>query len=149
VTSDASNTRALKTPLSSNAWLGAAALVVAGALQTLTFSPFSLWWLGPVSVLLILLVTVPMASGKLFRAGWLTGLGLFGSGASWVYISISEHGNTAIPIAILLTVLFVAGLALFHGLAFWFWGRASAGGAVGRIRRSRNPTRIKPHHSRI
>ena len=103
--SDAKNTRALKTPLSSNALLGAAALLVAGAMQTLTFSPFNLWWLGPVSVLLILLVTVPLAPEKLFRAGWLTGLGLFGSGASWVYVSISEHGNTAIPIAVLLTVL--------------------------------------------
>ena len=69
MTSDAANTRALKTPFSSNAWLGAAALVVAGALQTLTFSPFNLWWLGPVSLLLILLVTVPLAPEKLFRAG--------------------------------------------------------------------------------
>ncbi|HCA12871.1 MAG TPA: apolipoprotein N-acyltransferase, partial [Marinobacter adhaerens] len=67
--SDAKNTRALKTPLSSNALLGAAALLVAGAMQTLTFSPFNLWWLGPVSVLLILLVTVPLAPEKLFRAG--------------------------------------------------------------------------------
>ena len=131
--SDAKNTRALKTPLSSNALLGAAALLVAGAMQTLTFSPFNLWWLGPVSVLLILLVTVPLAPEKLFRAGWLTGLGLFGSGASWVYVSISEHGNTAIPIAVLLTVLFVAGLALFHGLAFWFWGKLAKESAARRL----------------
>lgn len=108
--------QSLSTPLSSNRWLGAATLVVAGALQTLTFSPFHLWWLGPVSIVLILLVTVPQTSEKLFRAGWFTGLGLFGSGASWVYVSISEHSNTAIPIAVLLTVIFVAGLALFHGL---------------------------------
>ncbi|MCW9006631.1 MAG: apolipoprotein N-acyltransferase, partial [Marinobacter sp.] len=131
--SDAKNTRALKTPLSSNALLGAAALLVAGAMQTLTFSPFNLWWLGPVSVLLILLVTIPLAPEKLFRAGWLTGLGLFGSGASWVYISISEHGNTAIPVAILLTVLFVAGLALFHGLAFWFWGKLAKDSPARRL----------------
>ncbi len=131
--SDAKNTRALKTPLSSNALLGAATLLVAGAMQTLTFSPFNLWWLGPVSVLLILLVTVPLAPEKLFRAGWLTGLGLFGSGASWVYVSISEHGNTAIPIAVLLTVLFVAGLALFHGLAFWFWGKLAKDSPARRL----------------
>ncbi|CAN0597742.1 unnamed protein product, partial [Ectocarpus sp. 12 AP-2014] len=70
---------------------------------------------------------------KLFRAGWLTGLGLFGSGASWVYISISEHGNTSIPVSLLLTVVFVAGLALFHGLAFWGWGKLAKESYVRRL----------------
>lgn len=119
--------------LLSNRWLASAILIIAGAMQTLTFSPFYLWWLGPVSILLILLVTVPLASAKLFGAGWLTGLGLFGSGASWVYISISEYGNTDTFIAILLTVLFVAGLALFHGLAFWFWGKLAKRSPVRRL----------------
>lgn len=124
---------ALNTHLSRNRWLGAITLVVAGALQTLTFSPFNWWWLGPVSIALILLVTVPLPSRKLFRAGWLTGLGLFASGASWVYISISKYGNTPIPVAVLLTVLFVMGLALFHGLAFWFWGKLAKSSPVRRL----------------
>jgi len=114
-------------------WLGPVILVIAGALQTLTFSPFHLWALGPVSVLLILLATLHLPSEKLFRAGWLTGLGLFASGVSWVYISISEHGNTPIPVAVLLMVLFVAGLALFHGLAFWFWGKLARHSLVRRL----------------
>ncbi|AOY87064.1 apolipoprotein N-acyltransferase [Marinobacter salinus] len=133
MTSDPSEIRGLKSPLSTNRWLGSATLLVAGALQTLTFSPFNLWWLGPVSILLILLVTVPLHPGKLFKAGWLIGLGLFGSGASWVYISISEHGNTSIPVSILLTVLFVSGLAIFHGLAFWFWGKLAKKSPVRRL----------------
>ena len=58
-------------------WLGPAILMIAGALQTLTFSPFHIWALGPVSVLLILLVTLNLPSEKLFRAGWFVGLGLF------------------------------------------------------------------------
>ncbi|SOB78398.1 Apolipoprotein N-acyltransferase [Marinobacter sp. LV10R510-11A] len=117
----------------SNRWLGAATLVVAGALQTLTFSPFHFWWLGPVSMLLILLVTIPLAAKKLFSAGWLTGMGLFGSGASWVYISISEFGNTSIAISILLTVAFVAGLALVPALAFWLWSKLAKSSAVRRL----------------
>ncbi|SHK34773.1 Apolipoprotein N-acyltransferase [Marinobacter antarcticus] len=116
-----------------NRWLSMATLVVAGALQTLTFSPFHLWWLGPVSLLLTLLVTIPLPAKKLFAAGWLTGLGLFGSGASWVYISISEYGNTPIPVAVLLTVAFAAGLALFPALAFWFWGKLAKDSAVRRL----------------
>lgn len=126
-------TTVLASPLSEQPWLRAVALLVAGALQTLTFSPFNWWWLGPVSVALILLCCLPLAPQKLFRAGWLVGLGLFGTGASWVYISISEHGNTSVPLAIILTVIFVAGLALFHGLAFWAWGRLTKDSTVRRL----------------
>ncbi|MGC8121173.1 apolipoprotein N-acyltransferase [Marinobacter sp. VGCF2001] len=123
----------LKTPLATGKWSSAAILVIAGALQTLTFSPFYLWWLGPVSIFLILLVTVHQAPSRLFRSGWLTGLGLFASGASWIYISISKHGNTSVPLAIVLMVIFIAGLALFHGLAFWFWGKLAKDSAPRRL----------------
>jgi len=120
-------------PLNRHPWLGAGILVLAGALQTLTFAPFGQWWLGPLSILLILWVTLPAPGRRLFLAGWLTGLGLFASGASWVYISISEYGNTAVPLAIVLTVLFVAGLALFHALTFWFWGKLAPDTPVRRL----------------
>lgn len=121
------------TKLTRYPWLAALLLVAAGALQTLTFSPFNLWWLGPVSIALIVLLALPLPSQRLFRAGWLVGFGLFGSGASWVYISISEYGNTSVPVSILLTVLFVAGLALFHGLAFLCWGKLAKHSAIRRL----------------
>ena len=130
---DSPRATAMPSVLLQQSWPRAALLVVAGALQTLTFSPFNWWWLGPVSVFLILLCCLPLASEKLFRAGWLTGLGLFGSGASWVYVSISEHGNTSVPLAILLTVIFVTGLALFHGLAFWCWGKLAKHSTIRRL----------------
>ncbi|QBM16278.1 apolipoprotein N-acyltransferase [Marinobacter sp. JH2] len=123
----------LNLKFTTNPWFSAAILLIAGAAQTLTFSPFHFWWLGPLSAFLILLVTLHQPSKKLFRAGWLVGLGLFGSGASWIYISISEHGNTPIPVAIILMILFVAGLALFHGLAFWFWGKLAKQNLVRRL----------------
>ncbi|MDF0748874.1 apolipoprotein N-acyltransferase [Marinobacter sp. 71-i] len=126
-------TTVLTSPFSERPWLRAVALLIAGALQTLTFSPFNWWWLGPLSVALILLCCLPLAPQKLFRAGWLAGLGLFGTGASWVYISISEHGNTSVPLAIILTVIFVAGLALFHGLAFWAWGKLAKDNPIRRL----------------
>ncbi|MBK1885349.1 apolipoprotein N-acyltransferase [Marinobacter sp. DY40_1A1] len=119
--------------LLSNRWYSAATLFVAGALQTLTFSPFHLWWLGPISALMILLVCIPLPARKLFFAGLLAGLGLFGSGATWVYISISEFGNTSIPVSVLLTAAFVAVLALFPALAFWFWGKLAKASAVRRL----------------
>ncbi len=114
-------------------WLGGLVLVAAGALQTLTLSPFDWWWLGPLSVALIVFVTLPLSTNRLFCAGWLTGLGLFGSGVSWVYVSISEYGNTSTAIAVLLTALFVAGLALIHGLAFWCWGKLARNSAARKL----------------
>lgn len=125
--------RPLNLRFTDHPWFGPAILLIAGAIQTLTFSPFHLWWLGPLSVFLIVLVTLHQASEKLFRAGWFIGLGLFGSGASWIYISISEHGNTSVPVAVLLMVLFIAGLALFHGLAFWFWGKLAKESMIRRL----------------
>lgn len=131
--SEATDMPAWSTTLSASRWLSRSLLLIAGALQTLTFSPFELWWLGPLSALLIVLVSVPLRPERLFAAGWFTGLGLFGSGASWVYISISQYGNTSIPVSVLLTVIFVAGLALFHGLAFWFWGKLAKDSQIRRL----------------
>ncbi|WP_309045217.1 apolipoprotein N-acyltransferase [Marinobacter sediminicola] len=119
--------------LLSNRWFSAATLLVAGALQTLTFSPFHFWWLGPISAFLILLACIPLPAKQLFFAGLLVGLGLFGSGATWVYISISEFGNTSIPVSVLLTAAFVAVLALFPGIAFWFWGKLAKVSAIRRL----------------
>ncbi len=114
-------------------WLGALVLLVAGALQTLTLSPWEWWWLGPVSIALIVSVTLFQTSRQLFLSGWLTGVGLFASGVTWIYISISEHGNTSIPLAIALMALFIAGLGLVHGIAFWCWGKLAKDSPVRRL----------------
>jgi len=98
-------------------------LILAGALQTLSFSPWEFWLAGLVSLVLILVLCISRPAPELFRSGWLVGLGLFGSGASWVYVSIHDYGMTAAPLATLMTLLFVAGLALVTGVVFWCWGK--------------------------
>ena len=107
------------------------ALVATGALQTLAFAPFYLWPAALLSLMLILLLCSGREAKPLFRDGWFLGLGLFGSGASWVYVSISEYGMTAAPLAAIMTLLFAMGLALFPAIAFWCWGRL-AGTHTGR-----------------
>ncbi|MFT7288165.1 MAG: apolipoprotein N-acyltransferase [Halieaceae bacterium] len=96
---------------------------LAGALITLSFAPFSLWptaILGCAVFAYLLSRCSPRAA--LWR-GWLFGFGLFGSGASWVYVSIHQYGNASVGLAILLTVLFCAGLALLHALQAWAYAR--------------------------
>ncbi|MEH6634397.1 MAG: apolipoprotein N-acyltransferase [Halioglobus sp.] len=96
---------------------------LAGALVTLSLAPFGLWPAGILScVLYAYLLSTCSASQALWR-GWLYGLGMFGTGVSWVYVSIHVHGHASIPLAILLTVVFCAGLSLLHALFAWCYVR--------------------------
>jgi apolipoprotein N-acyltransferase len=55
---------------------------------------------------------------------WVFGLGKYGLGASWVYVSIHVYGNAPPPLAALLVVLFVALLAfLFSAPLGWIYAR--------------------------
>ncbi|MGM0983573.1 MAG: apolipoprotein N-acyltransferase [Pseudomonadota bacterium] len=103
--------------------LGCLAALFAGGLTTLTASPFELWWLGPVAAGLVYLGLHSLTPAQAALRGWCYGLGLFGSGASWVYVSIHDYGYTGVPLALLLTALFVAGLALFFAATLWLYRR--------------------------
>jgi apolipoprotein N-acyltransferase len=99
---------------------------VAGALAPLSFSPLD-WWplaLLSASVFYILLQhTTPRHAAWL---AWCYGCGFFGVGASWVYVSIHDFGNAPPVLAGVLTLLFVAGLALFTMLQGWVYRRFGA-----------------------
>ena len=97
--------------------------VFAGAGVTLASAPFGFWplaLLSPAALLLLINSLTPLQA--LFR-GWLFGLGVFASGASWVYVSIQVHGGTPVPLALLMTALFAAALAVFFALQAWIWQR--------------------------
>jgi len=106
-----------------NPWLVLILAPLAGALITLSLAPFNYWPAGIISCALYayLLCTCTPRQGA--WRGWLFGLGLFGSGVSWVYVSIHEFGNAGVGLAGLLTALFCAGLALLHLLFGWCYAR--------------------------
>ncbi|HEY2338230.1 MAG TPA: apolipoprotein N-acyltransferase [Burkholderiales bacterium] len=67
------------------------------------------------------------------RAFWVAfcfGLGLFGAGVSWVYVSLSQFGGMWPPLAALATFLFCALLACFTGAAGWLQARIPAAPAL-------------------
>jgi len=100
-------------------WLRGLAACAAGAATTLAFAPFDLAplaLLGP-ALLFHLWQTGSLRSG--FLHGWLFGLGLLGTGVSWLHISIDQFGNVGLPLALLITFGFVLGVALLFGLAGW------------------------------
>lgn len=95
----------------------------AGGLITVSLAPFDLWPAGILSCCLYLGLLRHCSVRLAVLRGWLFGLGMFGSGASWVYVSIHDHGNASVPLALLLTALFCGGLALLQALFAWVYVR--------------------------
>ena len=87
--------------------------ILSGALLPLAFAPTN-WvpivFISPAILLAIWLHSTPVQS--LWR-GWLFGLGFFGIGTSWVYVSIHQFGNASTSLAVLITTLFIFILAMF------------------------------------
>lgn len=91
---------------------------LAGASLPLAFAPHHFWFLAIVSPALLLWVwqNYYLTPGKLFSTGFIYGIGMFGVGVSWVFVSIHDYGNTNIPLAVGITSLLIILLALFIGL---------------------------------
>jgi apolipoprotein N-acyltransferase len=96
---------------------------LAGVLVTLSLAPFAIWPAALLGCALLAYLLAGCSSGQSLWRGWLFGVGLFGSGASWVYVSIHDYGNAGVGLAVGLTALFCAGLALLHALQAWVYVR--------------------------
>jgi apolipoprotein N-acyltransferase len=70
------------------------------------------------------------APGRAFGIGFAFGMGLFGAGVSWVYVSLHQFGGMPAPLAGLATFLFCVLLAAFTGGAGWLQARVPAGPVV-------------------
>ena len=100
-----------------------------GGLSVAGFAPLG-WYPLPILALAGLFALVGVATpGEAFRLGLAFGLGLFLSGVSWVYVSLSTYGGMPVPIAVVATVLFCAVIALFPALAMWAGARLTQGAA--------------------
>jgi apolipoprotein N-acyltransferase len=115
---------------------GADAVALAGgALLSLAFAPVN-WF--PLAFLCPALLFVLWNGASAWRAAWrawLFGLGLFGVGASWIYVSLHNFGNMAAPLAGLATFLFVAILAVSPALVGWVQARLARGDEAGATHR--------------
>ena len=90
---------------------------IAGILFTLAFAPFDYAYLAPVALILLFASWQNITPGRALLRGYLFGLGAFGLGVSWVYISIHDFGRANMLSSGLMTGLFVGFWALFPALA--------------------------------
>ena len=114
--------------------------LAAGAATVFGFAPFALWALPIVTLASILLLWQSAASAR--AAAWIGfafGAGLFGVGASWVFIALNTFGGMPALLAAIGTAGFCAFLALYPAAVGWVaarwtversWRRALAAAAL-------------------
>jgi len=90
--------------------------LVAGALLPLAFAPFGLFPLAVLAPALLFFTLFDLSPRAALRRGFLFGLGLFGVGVSWVYVAIADFSDSGVVTALILTVLFVAAMAVYPAL---------------------------------
>ena len=91
-----------------------------GALTVLGFAPF---YFFPVPVITIAFLLYfwrksasPLQSALL---GFCFGMGMFGAGVTWIYISLHEFGAVPAPIAVFLLIILCAYLSLYTTITGW------------------------------
>jgi len=91
-------------------------MLFAGAAGVTAFAPFGWFPVATLSLAILFNQWLRDDPRLAFRHGLLFGAGFFGVGVSWVYISIKVYGHVAAPVAILITLGFIAILSLFPAL---------------------------------
>ncbi len=104
--------------------------LAAGAAYPLGFAPYDVWPLTVAAMAALYWSLRQAGARRPFLHGWLFGVGKYGVGVYWIYVSIEVYGNASPWLAGTLVGLFVAGMALFHGAAAWLFARLRGGGAV-------------------
>ncbi len=91
-----------------------------GAFTVLGFAPFYLFPVPAITIALLLYFwrksTTPLQAA-LF--GFCFGMGMFGAGVTWIYVSLHEFGAMPISIAVFFLIILCAYLSLFATLTGW------------------------------
>ena len=92
-----------------------------GALSVLSFAPFNHYFISLISLSGLFYIWHRLRNARQgFFSGLFFGLGLFGFGISWIYISLNTYGGMPPWLSYLSTFLFSLFCASFIGIIGWF-----------------------------
>jgi len=103
---------------------------VAGAASVAAFAPLGAYPLALLTFAWLVHALHDAPPPRAFMHGFWFGLGFFGAGVSWVYVSMHDIGGIPAPVAAFATAMFCAFLALFPAAAAWLQARIPARAAV-------------------
>ncbi|EKD55232.1 MAG: hypothetical protein ACD_60C00023G0001 [uncultured bacterium] len=97
--------------------------LITGAALTLSFAPYQFYPLAIICPAILLALWLNISKKRAFFRGWLFGLGLFGAGVYWIFISIHTFGDISSFVSIIITGGLIAILALFPGIGGYLFNR--------------------------
>lgn len=103
--------------------LPAAAAAVLGVMLTLAFAPFYIFPFAVLAPAGLLALINHVSIRRAFWTGYAFGLGFFGSGVYWVFISISRFGDVNAFLSTLITAALIAFLAIYPATACYATNR--------------------------
>jgi len=104
-------------------WRGDLVALLAGAFAPLAFAPVGA---GPLAVASLFLLFVTWLNVSPKRAAWrggLWGVGCFGLGINWIFISVHTYGYVPYVLAVMITAALVLVMALYPALVGYLLGR--------------------------
>jgi apolipoprotein N-acyltransferase len=108
-----------KNPISADSILWDVLSLVAGVDYTLAFAPFNLYFAAFPALAYLFWASLPLSSKRASLRGYLFGLGQFGLGVSWVYVSVHDYGGGGQFGSLFITGLFVGFWAVFPSIAVY------------------------------
>jgi apolipoprotein N-acyltransferase len=99
------------------------AVLFAGALAVTAFAPYGWYPVAILSLAVLFNQWLKDSPRQALLHGGLFGLGFFGAGVSWVFVSVYVYGHVHMAAAILVTLVFVVFLSLYPALLGYFLRR--------------------------
>ena len=90
--------------------------LIVGAALPFAFAPFNFYTLAFLSPAILLWIWLRSTPWQAAYRGYLFGIGFFGVGTSWIYISVHNFGNASVALSMFITALFILFLALYFAL---------------------------------